>query len=104
MRGAPSIRGSATSEEAAGRIAPKAPTYRERVFDFIKRYGPVSDEQIAENLRLDPSTARPRRVELVQEGRVCAYLGFGTTKSGARCNLWIVAPDNGQQTLFGVAS
>jgi predicted ArsR family transcriptional regulator len=47
----------------------------------------MTDEQIADTLHLAPNTARPRRIELVQDGLV-VQVGEAKTKSGRRAILW----------------
>lgn len=86
---APAQRHSATSRAAATQIAPHAPTLRARVLAYIAKNGPCSDEQIANALGLNPSTARPRRIELVAEGLVRAHYETGKTSSGRSATLWI---------------
>ena len=82
------IRGSATSEEAAESIEGSAATLRLRVLTFIKLYGPVTDEEIANGLGMNPSTARPRRIELVNMGRVVETGERKKNKSGRSAVTW----------------
>jgi hypothetical protein len=79
-----------TRGEAEIRIQEAAPILRERVFGLIAMFGPVTDEQIAELGHLNPSTARPRRLELERAGRIEAA-GYSRTKSGRRAVAWACA-------------
>lgn len=80
---------SETSIAASTSMRGKTKSLRDQVFDLL-RVGPLSDEEIAVALNLNPSTARPRRVELVRLGKVIA-VGEGKTRSGRRAVLWGVA-------------
>jgi hypothetical protein len=81
-----------TRGESEIRIQEAAPILRERVFGLIAMFGPVTDEQIAELGHLNPSTARPRRLELERAGKIEAA-GYSHTKSGRRAVAWqIVRP------------
>jgi Mn-dependent DtxR family transcriptional regulator len=81
----------ATSEDAAAGIAPRTSTLRGRVYEFIKRMGRVTDEQISVELGLNPSTARPRRIELAKAGLIRDSGAVAITKSGRRAVLWEAA-------------
>ena len=86
---APAQRHSRTSRQAAEAIKPHVLTLKERVLCFITAHAPVTDEEIAEGLGLNPSTARPRRVELVAEGLVRAAPDTKRTSSGRRATAWM---------------
>lgn len=92
MNNVPYVAGSATSHDAAESVKPKAATYREQVYRVIEMVGPVTDEQIANVLGMNPSTARPRRLELLRAGRIRAALVTQMTSSGRRAVAWEVAP------------
>lgn len=77
---------SQTSQQAARQIADKAPSLRQRVLDALTAC-PMTDEQIANHLGLNPSTARPRRIELVQRGLV-EEVGVTITASGRKAVIW----------------
>ena len=85
----PFVAGSATSYAAAARIARDAPKLRERVFAYIEAHGPVTDEQIANGTALNPSTARPRRLELYRAGRI-TLAGYSHTAAGRKAKAWAV--------------
>jgi hypothetical protein len=65
----PAQRHSATSRAAADEIAAAAHTLRARVFALLKR-GALTDEEMQFMLEMNPSTQRPRRIELTQAGLV----------------------------------
>lgn len=84
---------SETSREAATKIKNSAPHIRGRVYDLIKasrRYG-RTDEEVQIMMALNPSTQRPRRVELVRAGAVFDSGRKRKTKSGRRAVVWIAA-------------
>lgn len=85
----PTKRQSATSRAAADAIAPSAETLRQRVYEFIQASHGATDEQISIGLGMNPSTARPRRVELVQRGLVVDSGERLLTASGRRAAVWI---------------
>lgn len=79
---------SQTSEDAAISILPKAKNLRQRVFELIVAHPEgLTDELIALKLDLNPSTARPRRIELAEKG-VIESRGTAVTTSGRRAALW----------------
>jgi hypothetical protein len=84
----PYQRHSETSQAAAEAIKPEQANLRERVYEAIAA-SPcgLTDEQIAERTGLNPSTARPRRIELWKAGRVNG-LGQERTRSGRWATLW----------------
>jgi hypothetical protein len=66
----PAQRHSHTSVAAAKKIAPKASTLRDKVYAAIAGSHGLTDEECQLELHLDPSTQRPRRIELVRAGLV----------------------------------
>jgi predicted ArsR family transcriptional regulator len=80
---------SETSRGAAQAIAGKAKSLRELVFEALT-VKPMTDEQIATCLNLNPSTARPRRVELQRAGRIREH-SRALTSSGRSAVVWSVA-------------
>jgi predicted ArsR family transcriptional regulator len=78
---------SETSLKAAQSI--QAKSLRELVFDALQ-VRPMTDEQIATYLNLNPSTARPRRVELQRAGRIREH-SRALTSSGRSAVVWSVA-------------
>ncbi len=85
--GAPYVRGSATSLAAAQAIMPKQHTEEWKVLRCLDANGPMTDEEIQDELDMNPSTQRPRRIKLVEKGFVRAC-GIGKTKSGRKATLW----------------
>ena len=64
---------SPTSSEAAHFAEGFAGTAREQVFlQIVKRFADIgaTDEEIQNTLHMNPSTQRPRRIELVEAGLV----------------------------------
>lgn len=82
----PAQRHSPTSVAAAEQIKPSAGTLRERVYKFLLEY-PATDEQVQDALAMDPSTERPRRVELCKAGLV-EQVGEARTRSGRKAAVW----------------
>lgn len=84
---------SATSREAAISMHRPAAQLRERVRAFIAGRGDsgATDEEIAASLQLNPSTARPRRCELVEAGLVVDSGITRATHSGRQATVWRAA-------------
>lgn len=89
---APSVNGSITSAQAADSLDAKTLNALQRkVLEFVRaRPEGVTDEQIADGLGLNPSTARPRRIELARRGLI---VEAGVMKTAAKRNAtaWRVA-------------
>lgn len=77
---------STTSISAAASMVGKTQTLRDRVLAEL-RARPLTDEGISVALNLNPSTARPRRIELVKMGLVY-QVGTRVTFSGRNAALW----------------
>jgi predicted ArsR family transcriptional regulator len=88
---APAYGRSLTSFEAAKAIREAAPNLRARVLGYIEKHGPVTDEAIAAGTGLNPSTARPRRIELYRLGLI-EKAGIGRTTAGRSAVLWRGVP------------
>jgi hypothetical protein len=86
----PHVAGSETSAAAADSVRASAPTYRERVLTCIRNAPGVTDEQITEITGIQPSTARPRRIELFKMGLI-RPAGEARTHSGRRATRWVEA-------------
>jgi hypothetical protein len=86
----PFQRGSETSRQAAEQAAPSAKTLRAAVLRHIAGKGAfgATDEEIALALQLNPSTARPRRIELVDRGEVRDSGAKRETRSGRLAVVW----------------
>lgn len=89
-RKAPAQGHSPESRDAAKRAEPGAARDRERILALLLERGPLTDEQIADELALNPSTARPRRLEL-QKDHLVRKVGTGRSKAGRAMGLWDAA-------------
>ena len=86
--GLPYVSHSDTSVAAAKSVVTIADTQRSRVHWIIKEQGPITDETIADRLEMNPNTVRPRRGELVRQGRVRDSKRRTHTKSGRKAVMW----------------
>lgn len=88
---APYQKHSPTSREAARFVTRFSGTARERVFLEILRSGNsgITDESLAIKLNMNPSTVRPRRVELQQAALIQPALVTHKGASGMRATAWI---------------
>ncbi len=92
---------STTSERAAQQIAGRADSLRRHVLEVIQANGPTSDDEGIEITQMNPSTYRPRRIELCKLGLVRDSGLTGKTRSGRTCTLWVAcAPSEDQGRLF----
>ena len=84
---------SQTSRDAAQQIETDAPTLRESVFRFLAshRGTGATDEEIQRGLGINPSTQRPRRIELVERGLVRDSGLKRRTESGRNAVVWEAA-------------
>lgn len=83
---------SATSKAAAEQAKPTATTMRAEVFELLEaraEYG-ATDEEIATCCNMNPSTARPRRIDLVKSGEVVDSGRTRLTKSNRESTVWIL--------------
>jgi hypothetical protein len=87
---APFVAGSQTSAAAADAALPRTGTQRRAVYDAIAAAGihGLTDEECQDRLRMNPSTQRPRRVELV-ERRLIMPLSKRPVRSGLRAVVWV---------------
>lgn len=84
---APSVNGSATSAAAADSLAPATlNAMQRRVYELLCRR-PSTDEEIADELSMNPSTVRPRRGELARRGLI-VEAGTRRTASGRMAVIW----------------
>lgn len=82
---------SRESYDAAISMMDSAENLRGRVFRFIRSMPEgATDEQIQHGLDMNPSTQRPRRVELAEMGVICSE-GKRETASGRSAAVWKVA-------------
>jgi transcription initiation factor IIE alpha subunit len=86
---APAVRGSVTSAAAADSLTPATlNALQKRVLDFIsRRPSGATDEEIANELEMNPSTVRPRRIELARRGLIVEG-GSRRTTSGRMAVVW----------------
>lgn len=83
---------SDTSKSAAVAIVSDRNALRKQVYDFIKSKGlnGATDEEIQDGLGMNPSTQRPRRVELWNKGSVLLAADMKRpTKSGRLAQVWV---------------
>jgi predicted ArsR family transcriptional regulator len=74
---------------AARTVTSLTGTWRRRVFGAIRAVeGGLTDEEIQTALGLNPSTERPRRVELVERGMVEDSGARRMTRSGRSAVVW----------------
>ena len=87
------VRGSETSMEAAVAAEPRAGTQRRRVLDLLREYPTtgLADHEMQKLLGMNPSTQRPRRIELVEAGLVKDSGLDRLTESGRRAVVWVAA-------------
>ena len=83
---------SETSKAAAEVAKSTALSMRLEVYCFIGR-GSATDEEIQIGLRMNPSTQRPRRIELVNQGKVRDSGQKRSTRSGRWATVWEVVND-----------
>lgn len=81
---------SPTSVAAARAIRPARVTLRDRVLRQLEQFGPHTDEQLQDALLMNPSTERPRRIELCELGLV-TQVGEAKTRAGRRAAVWGIA-------------
>jgi hypothetical protein len=89
----PAQRHSPTSVDAAEQIESSAETMRSKVRDYLRACGSngATDEEIQTALGMNPSTQRPRRIELQQLGLVCSAGFVRKTISGRSATVWKAA-------------
>jgi DNA-binding CsgD family transcriptional regulator len=90
----PYVRGSATSKSASESMRAHAAPIRQRVYEYILSRGAFgcTDEELIAALGISPSTARPRRGELVQMGAVKKTGDTRRTRSGRRAAVYVGIP------------
>lgn len=80
---------SGTSKEAAEEIRENAGTLRANVLNLLRQIS-LTDEEIQIRLGMNPSTERPRRIELVQSGKVRDSGITRRTRSRRSATVWEV--------------
>lgn len=87
----PSIHGSKTSFAAAVSIVANTNNMHQRIINFLKeRPEGATDEQISISLDMKQSTQRPRRIELVNKGKVKDSGRKGKTSSNRSAVIWVL--------------
>jgi hypothetical protein len=90
---APAVRGSVTSAKAADSLGPATlNALQSKVLRFLETCGAfgATDEEMQLALGMNPSTQRPRRIELARRGLV-VETGTRKTASGRMATVWRVA-------------
>jgi transcription initiation factor IIE alpha subunit len=89
---APSVNGSVTSAQAADSLTPATlNNMQRRVLELLAATPEgLTDEEMQRKLGMNPSTQRPRRIELMRRGLV-AEAGTRRTTSGRMAVVWMVA-------------
>lgn len=87
----PAQQHSPTSVAAAEAIAPVAATLRRLVLEAIAVAGAdgLTDEEVIQKTGIQPSTARPRRIDLVRAGLVRDSRQTRKTTSGRSATVWV---------------
>ena len=82
---------SDTSLAAAFEAGPNAGTQQARVLEYLRKYHDIgaTDEDMQLYLGMNPSTQRPRRIELVQQGLVRDSGSTRPTRSGRQATVWV---------------
>jgi len=100
--GAPFVKHSITSREAARQIAAHMPELRHRVWCEIELAGAngLTDEEVSERTGLAGNTVRPRRGELERDGFVVDSGRTRATASGRRATVWITIENAPKHACF----
>lgn len=86
---APHVKGSKTSKAAAESFSEDAlNVLQAKVLAFIRTNKGATDEEVQRALGLNPSTQRPRRIELVTRGLVIDSGTKRDTTSGRAAVVW----------------
>lgn len=89
----PFVSGSVTSLAAAESMKPASSTYRRLVLQVLRQHPlGLTDEEIVGLTGLNPSTARPRRIELLTMGAIRDSGTTRKTKSGRQATVWLSVP------------
>ena len=90
---------SRTSKAAAASAKPVAKSLREQVLAYLIAQGDwgATDDEIQSALKMNPSTQRPRRVELVRLGLVEDSGSARETRAGRYAVVWRSIADQPQK-------
>lgn len=95
MPHAPFQRHSATSAEAAAKIEKRIGPMHRRILELLAKYpGGLTDDAMQTLLEMNPSTQRPRRIELASYGRIVPTDTTQLTRSGRAAQVWKLAGAN----------
>ena len=89
---APAVNGSITSAQAADSLGPTTLNAMQRRVLAVLEANPqgLTDEEMQTRLGMNPSTQRPRRIELARRGLVVTC-GVRKTASNRNADVWRVA-------------
>jgi hypothetical protein len=84
-----------TQQATAARALPRTGTQRRKVYDFLAECGDkgATDEEVQWGLGMNPSTQRPRRIELVHAKLAVDSGRRRKTRSGDKAIVWVVTSD-----------
>jgi transcription initiation factor IIE alpha subunit len=87
----PAIKHSPESQQAALQAAPSAGTKRAAVLRFIESRGKhgATDDEIQCGLGMNPSTQRPRRIELYEGHHIAKLKSTRLTRGNRQAVVWI---------------
>jgi hypothetical protein len=85
----------ACSAAAADRAVSKVEQDRVAILAFVLDRGAhgATDREIQDALQMDPSSERPRRIELVRAGRVTDGYTTRISPSGRACTVWVAVKE-----------
>jgi len=89
-----------TSRAAHERIRPSALVLRERVARFVEARGVegATDQEVQIGLAMSGNTQRPRRWELMHDGRLKDSGATRTTRKGRAAIVWVYVHDEDERT------
>ena len=87
---APYQRHSPTSKAAAKEIEFSHRSLKFRLLNWLYVYGPATDLEMQEKIPMNPSTQRPRRIELQKAGYLVDSGEKRKTRSGRSAVVWEV--------------
>ena len=87
----PFVRTSQTSKAAATAIVPKLNVLQAKVLSYLASLGAIgaTDEAMQEALQMNPSTQRPRRIELLRKGLIRDSGFTRRTNAGRYATVWM---------------
>lgn len=80
-----------TSREAQRSVRGDVQRYRDSVLSFIRGMGVhgATDDEMQDRIPMNPSTQRPRRGELAQDGLIVRTGEKRLTRTGRRADVWV---------------